>query len=473
MYRFRSLPGLLLMFVLASCGDRSESLVQEVVTSGGDHSEAIMDLVLSKADVIPALIPALQDTSYPTSGRADLVEVGRKLFLRDSDPRILAAFQNLIDDPRAEVRAGVARSFGHWERSELIHPLMRRLQVEEQEDVLLQILVAVEMLGTWREDYLGNTGAFKISGGDQLSEEEREVLLETTRATYEEAASDSLRQQAQELLEKLVAQVTQEGDKLALKADLAGAEEQYLRAAAYSPRSKNALMRLAKFYLQNGEIERGLDTLAAHGMLVRAPRFKVSATIDGRLDEPVWSQAARVDSFYRLAHLMRPVPSSGRTEAWLGYTDSALCFAVKGYEEDTSTLSAKHEQRDGAIWRDDDSMALFLDTNFDQRVYYQIYVNSIGATMDRHIGADLSKEASIDYSWDPEIRLGVRIEPTYWIAEIEIPFDSLVDVDVKEGDIWGLNVGRLRVAHGGESLLWAPTYGLLRRPSRYGVMIFQ
>ena len=393
--------------------------------------------------------------------------------MRDSDPRIMDLFKILIDDPMAEVRAGVARSFGHWERSELIHTLMDRLKVEEHEKVLLQILVAVEMLGKWREDHLGNTGAFKISGGEKLSEDDREVLLKTTRALYEGAISDSLRQQAQELLEKLVAQVAQKGDKLALKADLAGAEEQYLHAAACSPRSKNALMRLGKFYLQNGEIERGLDTLAAHGMLVSAPRFSTSPTIDGWLDEQAWTRAARVDSFYRLAHLMRPVPSSGRTEAWLGYTDSTLCVAVKGYEEDTSTLSAKHEQRDGAIWRDDDSMALFLDTNFDQRVYYQIYVNSIGATMDRHIGADLSKKASIDYSWDPEIRLGVRIEPTHWIAEMEIPFDSLVDIDVKEGDIWGLNVGRLRVAHGGESLLWAPTYGLLRRPGRYGVMIFR
>ena len=458
---------------LLACGDRSESLVEEVVTSGGDHREAAMDLVLSKADVVPALVPALENATHPTSGRVALVEVGRKLFLRDSDPRIMELFQELIDDPAAKVRAAVARSFGHWERSELIHPLLQRLKVEEQEEVLLQIFVSVEMLGKWREDYLGNTGAFRISGGNELSADERELLLERTRAAYERADSDSLRQQAQELLEKLVAQVAQEGDKLALKADLAGAEEHYLRAAAYSPRSKNALMRLGKFYLQNGKTERGLDILSAHGMLVRAPRFKESPKIDGLLDDPVWAQAARVDSFYRLAHLMRPVPSSGRTEAWIGYTDNTFCFAVKGYEEDTSTLAAKYTKRDGAIWRDDDSMALFLDTNFDQRVYYQIYINSIGATMDRHIGADLSKEASIDYSWDPDMRLGVQIEPNYWIAEMEISFDSLLDDEVKEGDIWGLNVGRVRVAHGGESLLWAPTYGLLRRPDRYGVMVFQ
>ena len=183
-----------------------------------------------------------------------------------------------------------------------------------------------------------------------------------------------------------------------------------------------------------------------------------------------WNAAAKLDTFYQTLTVMRAVPAEGRTEAYVGYTDDALYIAVKGYEDDTSTLAASHSTRDSNVWRDD-CADLFFDVNLDQRTFYQLTTNSIGAIFDINYDAKTGGNGGAG-NWNGLQRVGTKVEPTFWVMEMELPFASFGEIEVERGDIWGFNASRVRIANAAEYNQWTPTYGLVLRPDYFGMLVF-
>ena len=143
--------------------------------------------------------------------------------------------------------------------------------------------------------------------------------------------------------------------------------------------------------------------------------------------------------------------------------------AVKGYEEDTADLTALFRVRDENVYMDD-CVEIFFDVNLDRRSFHQIVVNSIGTIFDIYESGERDGDEET-LQWNGDHRVAVRVEPTFWILEMEVPFRSL-EVEVKRGDMWGFNAARVRIAHGGEFDQWVPTHGYSGRPERFGLLVF-
>ncbi len=467
-FRFVAAYGVLALFL--GCGDPTSDAIDDVISGGEDRERARMDLVLSDAESLPAILQAAADPTKPVSGRVDLIDVVGRIYQREATQSILVALKQLVHDEELEVRAIAASRLGNSGKKEVVHDLVRRLAIETEPKPQLELVRAIEFLGGWRSNRIGTRGAHRIVGGEELNEAELKELAEKTSEIYAATSDDTLRRHTGELMEKMVAQIVQEGDKLVLKANLEGAEELYLQAHRFKPDSKNPTMRLGKFYFNNGQRQRGLDLLEKNQMALRIPRLQEAVKIDGDLSDPAWGKAPRIDQFYKMVRVMSSIPGTGRSEAYVAYTDSSLLVAVKGYEEDTSDLQTWSKEKDDGLTHQDPCMQIFIDADRDEWAFHHIYVNSIGVVGDRSIG--FGKGPSLDWTWDANLKSATQVNPQSWSMECEIVFTSVSDVPARKGDVWGFSVGRLRSAKDSELAMWTPTYGLSRRPDRYGWIIF-
>ena len=96
---------------------------------------------------------------------------------------------------------------------------------------------------------------------------------------------------------------------------------------------------------------------------VAPPRVQAEVTVDGRLDEPVWVQAARLTGFSLYAPVDgRPAPDS--TEVFVWYSSKAIHFGIRAYAE-PGTVRAALGDRDKSY--SDDYIGIFLSTVGDGR----------------------------------------------------------------------------------------------------------
>jgi len=147
---------------IVACGDPHEKRVQMVMEGGEGREEMLMELLLGKGEVLPAVLPRLTDSAQPLPGRLALVDLVWKLYVRESDPRILTSLLGLLDDSAPEMRQSVVHALGNIGKEELVRPLLDQLQREAEQAVQLEILKAIEILDEWKVE--GNWN-FKIYGG--------------------------------------------------------------------------------------------------------------------------------------------------------------------------------------------------------------------------------------------------------------------------------------------------------------------
>ncbi len=169
-----------------------------------------------------------------------------------------------------------------------------------------------------------------------------------------------------------------------------------------------------------------------------------SLTVDGRLDEPAWSAAARLTGF----HQYRPSdgrPAEERTEVLVWYSPRAIHVGILAYDSDPGAIRATVADRDNL--GNDDRVALFLDTFNDRRRAYFFTVNPLGAQADgvRSEGTGsagnlfgASDDFNPDYSWESK----GRRTPEGYVVELRIPFSSLRFPGSGE-QVWGFNVSRI------------------------------
>ncbi len=457
--------------LLVACGDPVAEHVQTVLAGGDGREDAMMELLFAKSKALPAILRALEDSSGSARGRTDLVEILWKLHVRESDARILPALTERINDPAPEVRRAVAVAFGDMGDKDVIPRLLEQLAAERDESVQDELLKAIEVLDEWELRGPGRgSGAIEVLGGASLSAAQRETFTGILRSIVAVASSDSLRQTADEFLAKMAGQLAAEGDRAVLKADLEGSEALYRSALELRPGTRVALQRLGQLFLFNGDRELGLEVLSDGGMVMRAPRLTRIPILDGQLGDAAWREAAYADTFFQCISVMRAVGAEGRSEAWVGYTDSSLWVGVRGYEEDTADLTTEHTDRDGLV-HTDDCVEVHFDVDLDRRTFHQIVVNSLGTIADFHVGRVQNFDSASE--WNGDQRVATAVEPTHWMLEMEVPFRTLGIEAVRAGDLWGFNVARVRIAHGGEYDQWVPTYGYSGRPDRFGLLLFE
>ena len=193
---------------------------------------------------------------------------------------------------------------------------------------------------------------------------------------------------------------------------------------------------------------------------VSVPRLSEdTVTVDGVLDEPAWSQAARLTGFSQF----RPVdglPAADSTTVLIWYDDAAIHFGIIALEPHGAPVAtlADRDRVDG-----DDHVRILLDTFNDRRRALLFAVNPFGVQADgiwdESVSAGTSlggvtTERRIDLSPDFLFDSRGRVVEGGWHAEVRIPFQSL-RYQADDAQTWGLHIVRI-VQHSGHQQTWMP-----------------
>lgn len=158
--------------------------------------------------------------------------------------------------------------------------------------------------------------------------------------------------------------------------------------------------------------------------------------IDGRLDDPAWSDARFVSDFLQKEPNEGTVPE-WRTEVAIMYDDQAVYAAARMYCDDPSKIVKELNRRDDV--GNAEVMILSLDTYLDRRTSYDFAVTAGGGLMDRYHPEDL--EHYNDYSFNAVWDGAALIDSLGWCAEFRIPFSQL-RFNNSDEQTWGINWNR-------------------------------
>lgn len=161
--------------------------------------------------------------------------------------------------------------------------------------------------------------------------------------------------------------------------------------------------------------------------------------LDGRLDEPFWSQAAPI-------RLTQQAPKPGEaipfeTTVRIAANAENLYFAFECLDPDPRRLVVQTMQRDGDV-EGDDFVSIALDTYGDRRTGYFFRVNASAARVDGLVAGPEDPSLDWDGIWDARTHRAAD----RWTVEIAIPTRTL---NFTRGlDAWGAaferNIARVR-----------------------------
>ena len=238
----------------------------------------------------------------------------------------------------------------------------------------------------------------------------------------------------------------------------------------------------------------------AAGILTGRPAVQPTRTsdpprIDGRLDDAVWRQAARITTFVQQQPL-DGAPATERTQLYVAYDTQNLYFGMHVHYSDRRLMRANRSDRDQTF--SDDTITLYFDPFLDQQRAYVFSVNGYGVQgdaildastpasgmggggrrsggggggssgggsssgggpggMTASLAAALGGPPTGDTSWDALFASSGRLVDDGWTAEMTIPFKSLRYPSRGRGEShrWGFQVVR-SIGGKNETDVWAP-----------------
>lgn len=177
--------------------------------------------------------------------------------------------------------------------------------------------------------------------------------------------------------------------------------------------------------------------------------------IDGRLDDPAWSNAPVATDFVESSP--RPAAlASLRSEARVLMDDDALYVGLTYFDSEPGRIQAPLARRDDETTSD--WAFVEIDSRFDRRSAFSFGVNPAGVQVD----GIWSNDTLYDSSWNAVWEAASRVDEHGWTAEFRIPFSQLafrLPADAKEL-LWGINFYRYSPSHGTSSN-WSPRYRAL------------
>jgi hypothetical protein len=194
---------------------------------------------------------------------------------------------------------------------------------------------------------------------------------------------------------------------------------------------------------------------------VRIPRQEAEMSVDGKLDEAVWGEAAGLTGFSQFSPT-DGVPAVDSTYVLVWYSPTAIHFGIRAFEAHGS-VHATLADRDRIAA--DDHVQILLSTFNDGRQATVFAVNPFGVQSDGSLvetGAisgngfnnAVVKRETADLNPDFVFESKGRITEYGYEVEVRIPFKS-IRFQPKREQSWGLNIVRL-VQHSGREDSWTP-----------------
>jgi hypothetical protein len=194
---------------------------------------------------------------------------------------------------------------------------------------------------------------------------------------------------------------------------------------------------------------------------VRIPRHEAELSVDGKLEEAVWNEAAMLTGFSQFSP-SDGIPAADSTEVLVWYSPTAIHFGIRAFEAHGS-VHATLADRDRISA--DDHVQILLSTFNDGRQATVFAVNpygvqsdgalvETGATSGNGFNNAVVKREAADLNPDFVFESKGRLVEAGYEVEVRIPFKS-IRFQPKREQVWGINVVR-QVQHSGAEDSWTP-----------------
>ncbi|MGH9258040.1 MAG: carbohydrate binding family 9 domain-containing protein [Vicinamibacterales bacterium] len=213
---------------------------------------------------------------------------------------------------------------------------------------------------------------------------------------------------------------------------------------------------------QNAQGNQGADNAGRRRMNAFRLNDGESITLDGQLDEPIWSRAIPASEFVQ-QDPQNGRPATERTEVRIAFDGESLYMGVTCYDSEPDKWIGYQRRRDEGL-NSDDRFMWTIDTFLDGRTGYFFEMNPSGLMADALLGINGQNR-----EWDGIWNARHRRSEIGWTLEIVIPFRTL-NFD-PNNDTWGINFQRTVKRKNEESLWmgWGRNQGL-RRMSNTGLV---
>lgn len=156
---------------------------------------------------------------------------------------------------------------------------------------------------------------------------------------------------------------------------------------------------------------------------IKVKKITTPITIDGRLEEAIWSQMESGGQFWQFfpTDSMR---SNGNTELYMAYDETKLYIGLKCYTTGNNFIIPS--LRRDYSFRGSDNFTIFFDTFKDKTNAFIFGINPYGVLREALLfngGADPGSNFSM--SWDNKWTGDAAMYDDYWTAEMAIPFKAL------------------------------------------------
>lgn len=160
------------------------------------------------------------------------------------------------------------------------------------------------------------------------------------------------------------------------------------------------------------------------------PKVPQSPVIDGDLTDAVWSKAAEASGFF-IAGTNKLAQQQTKVRAL--FTDKGLYFAFDCDDTEIASSARKHGEN---AWQDD-CVEIFLSPQRKPDVTYHFLLNVDGIKTWRRAAND-------GYGPGDSWQAATHKRSGGWTAEIEIPFESFLELELypRLGDLWGVKLTR-------------------------------
>ena len=197
---------------------------------------------------------------------------------------------------------------------------------------------------------------------------------------------------------------------------------------------------------------------AAQRATVRAIKLTAPLTVDGVLDEAIYTKEAAFGGLIQVAP-DAGAPATERSDLWITYDDRNIYLSCRCYETAPPAEWIVNElRRDTGGLRNNEHIGVLFDTFYDRRSGFAFYTNPLGARADYSI----VDEGGSNTDWNPVWTSKTGRFDGGWTVEMAIPFKSLryrAGLD----QVWGMQIRR-SVRHKNEWDYLTPVPRILAGP---------
>ena len=197
---------------------------------------------------------------------------------------------------------------------------------------------------------------------------------------------------------------------------------------------------------------------AAQHATVRAIKLSAPLTLDGVLDEAVYTREAPFGGLIQVAP-DAGAPATERSDIWITYDDRNIYLSCRCYDASPPAEWIVNElRRDTGGLRNNEHIGVLFDTFYDRRSGFAFYTNPLGARADYSI----VDEGGSNTDWNPVWTSKTGRFDGGWTVEMAIPFKSL-RYRAGPGQVWGMQIRR-SVRHKNEWDYLTPVPRILAGP---------